>query len=239
MANLFPRWSNWLPLKLLVCIIVIANAVTAGFWYYFTPKYTRVGYMPVQPVPFSHNIHATQLGMDCRYCHSFVEVAAHSNVPNTQVCMNCHTQVQKDNPKLAAVRESWKTGLPVDWVQIHKTPGYAYFNHSVHVNRGVSCFSCHGELNKMDVVYEKKPLSMGWCLECHRAPENNLRPRDQVFNLNWTPADENPQKFIAKYGPLPDAGSAIPAKLTQLQIGGVLKHDWNVRPPTDCAGCHR
>ena len=239
MANLFPRWSNWLPLKLLVCVIVVSTAVTAGFWYYFTPKYTRVGYMPVQPVPFSHDIHANQLGMDCRYCHSFVEVAAHSNVPNTQVCMNCHTQVQKDSPKLAALRESWKTGLPVSWVQIHKTPGFAYFNHSVHVNRGVSCYSCHGGINRMEAVYEKQPLSMGWCLECHRAPENHLRPRDQVFNLDWTPADVNPQKFIDKFGPLPGVGSVIPVSLTQQQIGGVLKKDWNVRPPTDCAGCHR
>lgn len=239
MANLFPRWSNWLPIKVLVCVSVIATAASAGVWYYFTPKYTKVGYQPIQPVPFSHNIHATQLGMDCRYCHSYVEVAAHSNVPNTQVCMNCHSQVQKENPKLAAVRESWKSGLPVTWVQIHKTPGFAYFNHSVHVNRGVSCFSCHGDLNKMEVVYANKPLSMGWCLDCHRAPEKNLRPRDQVFNLNWKPADENPEKFIAKYGPLADGGNKIPDQLSQEQIGTVLKHNWNVRPPTDCAGCHR
>ena len=110
--------------------------------------------------------------MDCRYCHSFVEVAAHSNVPTTQVCMNCHSQVQKDNPKLAPVRESWATGKPIEWVQIHKTPDYVYFNHSAHVNRGVSCVSCHGEVDKMAVVYHAEPHSMAWCLDCHRNPEN-------------------------------------------------------------------
>jgi len=100
MANFFPRWTNWLPLKLLVCGILIVCGLTAGTWYYVTPKYTRVRYQPIQPVPFPHDLHVSQLGMDCRYCHSFVEMAAHSNLPTTQTCMNCHTQVQKDNPKL-------------------------------------------------------------------------------------------------------------------------------------------
>src|SRR5438270_13496114 len=104
MSEIFPKWTNRLPLYLVICVLLLGGGVTAGVWYYFTPKYTRVGYMPVQPVPFPHDVHVTQLGMDCRYCHSFVEVSAHSNVPNTQTCMNCHSQVQKDNPKLQAVR---------------------------------------------------------------------------------------------------------------------------------------
>jgi len=217
MANIFPRWSNLLPIKLTICATVLGTALTLGCWYYFTPKYTRVGYMPVQPVPFSHEIHVSQLGLDCRYCHSFVEVAAHSNVPNTQTCMNCHTQVQKDNPKLKPVHDSWETGKPIEWVQIHKTPDYAYFNHSVHVNRGVSCYSCHGPVNEMAVVYHAEPHSMAWCLDCHRAPENKLRPPQEVFNLDWTP----------------------PAGTTQREIGLELKKKWNVNPPENCAGCHR
>jgi hypothetical protein len=217
MANIFPRWSNFLPLKVVICGAVLAAGLTAGITYYFTPKYTKVGYRPVQPVPFSHEIHANQLGMDCRYCHSFVEVAAHSNVPNTQVCMNCHSQVQKENPKLQPVRDSWKSGQPIPWVQIHKTPDYAYFNHSVHVNRGVSCFSCHGQVNHMTEVSHAKPHSMAWCLDCHRAPENALRPPEQVFNLDWTPA----------------------AGQTQKEIGLELKKKWNVNPPLSCSGCHR
>ena len=217
MANIFPRWSNLLPIKLAICATVVGAALTAGMWYYFTPKYTRVGYMPVQPVPFSHKIHVGQLGLDCRYCHSFVEVAAHSNIPNTQTCMNCHSQVQKENPKLQPVRDSWNSGKPIDWVQIHKTPDYVYFNHSVHVNRGVSCYSCHGPVNDMEVVYHKEPLSMAWCLECHRNPENHLRPPQEVFNLKWVP----------------------PVGTTQRQIGLELKEKWNVNPPENCAGCHR
>lgn len=218
MANFFPRSSNWIPLKILVIVIVLGNAVTAGVWYYFTPKYTRMGYQPIQPIPFPHDIHVKQLGMDCRYCHSFVEVAAHSNVPNTQVCMNCHSQVQKDNPKLQPLRDSWQSGKPVEWVQIHKTPDFVYFNHSVHVNRGISCVSCHGQVNDMSVVYHAKSQSMSWCLDCHRAPENALRPEEEVFHLDWKP----------------------PAGETQQSIGLKLKHDWNVNPPVQsCAGCHR
>ncbi len=243
MANFFPRWSNWLPLKLIVILAVVGNTAALGVWYYFTPKYTRVGYQPNQPVAFPHDVHVSQLGMDCRYCHSFVEVSAHSNVPTTQVCMNCHTQVQKENPKLAPVRESWKSGQPVEWVQIHKTPDYAYFNHSVHVNRGVSCFSCHGPINHMPVVFHHEPQSMAWCLDCHRAPENHLRPREDVFNLDWKPEYLDSKAFIAKYGPPPgekkedfkDGG-----KLTQQQIGNTLKKKWHVTPPdTNCWGCHR
>src|SRR5690348_7206002 len=180
MANFFPRWTNWVPIKLIVCGIVVVCGLTAATWYYVTPKYTKVGYEPIQPVPFPHDIHVTQLGMDCRYCHSYVEVSSHSNIPTTQTCMNCHTQIQANNPKLTAVRESWQSGNPVDWVKIHQVPDFAYFNHSVHVNRGISCVSCHGQVNQMDVVYQKEPLSMGWCLNCHRNPENNLRPINQV-----------------------------------------------------------
>ncbi|HEY5768064.1 MAG TPA: cytochrome c3 family protein, partial [Candidatus Udaeobacter sp.] len=108
MANFFPRWTNWIPLKVIVCVIVTVCGLTGATWYYATPKYTKIGYQPIQPVPFPHDIHVTQLGMDCRYCHSFVEVAAQSNVPNTATCMNCHAQVAKDNPKLQPVQESWK-----------------------------------------------------------------------------------------------------------------------------------
>ena len=197
MANFFPRWSNWLPLKLAICGVVIVCGLTAGTWYYVTPKYTKVGYEPIQPVPFPHDIHVSQLGMDCRYCHSFVDVAAQSNVPNTQTCMACHQQVQKDNPKLEPVRDSWKTGKPIEWVWLHRTVDYVYYNHAAHVNRGISCFSCHGAVNHMSVVYMAKPHSMAWCLECHRHPENFLRPEDQITNLEWKPDDVNPAEFVA------------------------------------------
>ena len=224
MANIFPRGSNILPLKLVLCAVVIAPVVSAAAWYYFTPLYTRVGYQPEQPVNFSHSIHAGQLGLDCRYCHSFVEVAAHSNVPTTQVCMNCHSQVQKENPKLAPVRESWASGKSIEWVQIHKTPDYVYFNHSAHVNRGVSCVSCHSRVDKMAVVYHAEPHSMDWCLTCHRAPEEKVRPLSEITHLDWEPARKEGESVA-------DA---------QLRIGTEIKIKEHLNPPVgNCAGCHR
>jgi hypothetical protein len=241
MSAIFPKWTNRLPLMIITGALLVGGAVTAGVWYYFTPKYTRVGYQPIQPVPFSHAIHAGQLGMDCRYCHSFVEVAAHSNVPNTQVCMNCHTQVQKDNPKLEPVRQSWKDGKPIEWVWLHRSVDYVFYNHSAHVNRGISCYTCHGEVNHMSVVYHAKPHSMAWCLECHRAPENFLRPDDQITNLNWKPDDVNPAEFVAKYGQPQGVTEDWSKKphLTQTEIGLTLKQKWSIQPPLNCQGCHR
>jgi hypothetical protein len=224
MANIFPRGSNFLPIKIVICLLVLSTAISAGFWYYFTPKYARVGYQPLQPVPFPHDVHVTQLGMDCRYCHSFVEVAAHSNIPATQVCANCHNQVQKDNPRLAAFRESWQTGRPIEWIQIHKTPDYVYFNHSAHVNRGVSCVTCHGKVNEMPIVYHAKPHSMGWCIDCHRAPETALRPLDHITDFNWEPPTKKGQSD----------------EEAQREMGLLLKNDWGINPPdANCFGCHR
>lgn len=216
MSDVFPKWTNKLPGKVLIGALLLGAGVTAGLTYYFTPKYTRVGYQPIQPVAFSHTIHAGQLGLDCRYCHNGVEKSWYSNVPSANTCMNCHNQVLKDDPKLALVRESAQSGKPIPWVQIHKTPDYVYFNHSVHVNRGVSCVHCHGPVNKMDEVRHAKSLSMTFCLDCHRNPAPNLRPPDQVYNLDWVP----PQNFAKTQG----------AKFV---------HDWKVNASQNCSACHR
>jgi len=217
MANIFPRWTNWLPVKFLVIAATLGVLVVVGITYYFTPKYTRVGYMPQQPVAYSHALHVTQLGMDCRYCHTGVETSSHANVPNTQTCMNCHTQAKADSSKLAALRESWQTGRPVPWVKIHKAPDYVYFNHAAHVNRGVSCASCHGKINRMETVWHDQPQSMGWCLECHRAPYNHVRPKEHIYNLDWQAASQR----------------------EQVAIGKELVKQWNINPPQTCAACHR
>lgn len=216
MSDVFPNWTNKLPGRVIVGALLLGAGVTAGLTYYFTPKYTRVGYQPIQPVAFSHAIHAGQLGIDCRYCHNGVEKSWYSNVPSANTCMNCHNQVLKDDPKLALVRESAQSGKPIPWVQIHKTPDYVYFNHSVHVNRGVSCVHCHGAVNKMDEVYHAKPMSMTFCLDCHRDPGANLRPPEQVYNLDWVP----PQNFAKTQG----------AKFV---------HDWKVNASQNCSACHR
>jgi hypothetical protein len=183
---IFPKWTNSLPLVLLIGAALAGGGVAAGVTFYFTPKYTRVGYEPVQPVPFSHKIHAGQLGLDCRYCHSGVDKSWFSNIPAASTCMNCHNVVLKDDPRLAIVRNSATNNLTVPWVQIHKTPDYVYFNHEVHVTRGVSCVECHGRIDQMDEVYHAEPFSMSFCLGCHRDPAAHIRPTDKVTDLGWT-----------------------------------------------------
>jgi hypothetical protein len=216
MPEIFPRWTNRLPLYLIVGALMIGSGVTAGVWYYFTPKYTRVGYQPIQPVGFPHSVHVDQLGLDCRYCHSAVEKSWYSNVPSSSTCMNCHNQVLKDDPRLALVRESAATGEPIAWVQIHKVPDFVYFNHSVHVNRGVSCVHCHGQINKMDEVYHAKPFSMTFCLDCHRNPAPNLRPKEKITQLDWDPHEH------------------LPADWGQKAV-----KEWNVNASQNCSACHR
>jgi hypothetical protein len=216
MPNIFPKWTNRLPLMVIIGLLLVGTAATGGIWYYFTPKYLRVGYSPIQPVPFPHSVHVDQLGMDCRYCHSAVEQSWYSNIPASQVCMNCHNQVLKDDPRLAPIRESAATGKPVEWVQVHKVPDYVYFNHSVHVNRGISCIHCHGEINKMEEVYHAKPLSMAFCLECHRNPAPHLRPPDKVTDLAWDPHKHLPKDWFEK-----------------------AEKEWKVNASQNCSACHR
>jgi len=211
MAQIFPKWANQLAPKLGVFAVLAGTAALAGVTYYLTPKYTRVGYQPRQPVAFSHKVHSDQLGIDCKYCHNNVDQAWFSNIPAADTCMKCHSLILKDDPRLALVRESYNTGKPIPWVQVHKVPDYVYFNHSVHVNRGISCVHCHGEVNQMDEVAHAKPLSMGFCLECHRNPEDKIRPVDLVTQLDW-----------------------------QGQVDGKkLVHDWKVQPGQSCSTCHR
>lgn len=217
MANLFPKWSNTVPLKLIAVASVLGVTVVAGVTYYFTPKYTRVGYSPKQPVAYNHYLHAEQLGIDCRYCHSYVDESGYANVPDAETCMNCHSQVKSDSPQLAPIRASYESGEPVEWVRIHKVPDYVYFNHAVHVNRGISCVECHGNINEMEVVYHAEPLSMGFCLECHRNPEESIRPLEEVYNLNWEPDQEQAHEEWARDAVV----------------------NWNVNPPQSCSGCHR
>ena len=212
MSDIFPKWTNKLPLMAGVAGAVLGVSVLAGVTYYFTPKYTRVGYQPKQPVAFSHAIHAGQIGLDCRYCHNGVEKSWFSNIPAAATCMNCHSQVKKDSDKLQLVRDSYASGQSIPWVQVHKTPDYVYFNHSVHVNRGVSCVHCHGEIQKMDEVRHDKPLSMSFCLDCHRDPAAFVRPNELVTKLDWKNEGFDGKKAI---------------------------HDWKVQPGQSCSTCHR
>jgi Cytochrome c7 and related cytochrome c len=217
MSYIFPKWFNQLPLQVVIYLFVLGGTVTAGVTYYCTPKYLRVGYEPVQPVPYDHSLHAGQLAIDCRYCHSNVDQSGFANLPTAQTCMNCHKLVKPQSPLLAVVRASFESGEPVPWVQIHKTPDYVYFNHAIHVNRGISCVECHGKVNEMPVVYEDQSLSMKFCLNCHRHPGQYLRAPADVYNL------ESPT--LAAQGKAAEAAQFI--------------HDWKLLPPQSCSGCHR
>jgi hypothetical protein len=200
-----------------VAVAVIGGLVYASVLVYlgFSPQATDVGYMPTQPVPYSHALHIGQLGMDCRYCHTSVEVAAHANVPPTQTCMNCHSMIRANSEQLIPVRESYATGMPVPWIKVHDLPDYVYFNHSAHVSRGIGCVSCHGRIDTMEVVYQAEPLSMGWCLDCHRNPEKHLRPLEYVTQLDWVPEED------------------------QLVLGARLREENNINPKVTCNTCHR
>ena len=217
MSKIFPKSANALPLQIIIFLGVLGGVAAAGITYYATPAYLRVGYQPVQPVPFEHSLHAGQLGIDCRYCHAAVEKSATSSLPAAQTCMNCHSIIKTTSPLLEVVRQSYATGEPVPWVRIHQNPDYVYFNHSVHVNRGVSCVECHGKINEMPVVQQAKPHSMSWCLDCHRNPAERIRDPKDVFNLD--------SQTLAAQGKLADAQKFV--------------HDWKVKPPTSCSGCHR
>lgn len=213
MAQIFPKWANEVPRRILLGLIILVTALVAGVWYYFSPEYTDVGYAPEQPVPFSHQVHAGKLGLDCQYCHSEVFNSKQANLPPTQTCMNCHEQVLTDSENLAKIRESWETGQPVEWVRVHNLPDYAYFNHAAHVNVGVGCESCHGRVDRMEVVFQKEPLSMSWCMDCHRNPEQYVRPVEEVTAMGFQA--EN-----------------------QVEQGRDLVAKHNIQPPTYCQSCH-
>ncbi len=213
----FPSWTNLLGPAIALALLGGPLFLVVLGYYGGSPQTTDVGYAPVQPVPYSHAVHAGQLGMDCRYCHFSVEKTAFAAIPPTQVCINCHTKIRATSPKLQVVRDSLATGLPVEWIKVHDLPDYVYFNHSAHVRRGVGCTSCHGRIDKMEVVSQVERLSMGWCLECHRNPDQHLRPPEFATKMDWAP-------------PNGEDRAAFGARLRQLN---------GINPPQDCSTCHR
>ena len=215
MSTIFPRWTNHLPTGVAVAVPLLGVGAVAAVTYWFSPHFTDVGYQPAQPVEYSHQLHAGELGIDCRYCHNTVEQAGYAAIPPNETCLNCHRYVATDSEKLEKVRQAGETGESIAWVKIHQLPDYAYFNHSVHVAAGVGCASCHGRIDQREVVALYEPLSMGWCLECHRNPEPHLRPYDEVTNMAYDPV-------AAGYDP-----DADPNRTRELA------------PPENCPGCHR
>jgi hypothetical protein len=215
LAQIFPSWWNKLPIVAAIAGGLGPLVAVAGIWYFFSPWYTDVGYQPVQPVPYSHKLHVGELGLDCRYCHASVETSAVANIPPTQTCMNCHRLVKKDSPALAPIRESASSGQPMHWIRVHKLPDYAYFPHKAHIAAGIGCVECHGRIDEMERVTQMAPLSMSWCLDCHRDPEPHRRPVSEVTNMKW-----------------------VPSRDAQVRVA-FLAHERPVNPPTECSGCHR
>lgn len=214
MPQIFPKKANAFPLISLIGSVLGSILLVGLVWYYFSPEYTVVGYAPTQPVPYSHRLHVGQLGMECQYCHNSVEVSEVANVPATQTCMNCHGQVQPTSLRLLPVRESWATDHPIEWVKVHFLPDYVQFSHAIHVNSGVGCETCHGRIDQMDIVHQAEPLSMGWCLDCHREPELYLRPNSEITTMGYV-----------------QPGDYVERNITRIREEGIL-------PPTNCSACH-
>jgi Cytochrome c3 len=220
MAQVFSPRHN-LTLKLL-CLGALIAVTTAALVYRLNVRRDAPPLAPIeQPIPFSHRHHVGDDGIDCRYCHTSVETAASAGIPSTAVCMNGHKQIWSDSPYLEPVRASFRTGKPIEWWRVHDLPDYVYFNHSIHVNKGVGCSTCHGRIDQMPITYQASTLQMEWCLGCHRNPEKFVREKAKVFDMEWR-AENKTEKEITE-------GKALVAK-NHIQPPKVL---------TSCSTCHR
>ncbi|MEM9882847.1 MAG: cytochrome c3 family protein [Planctomycetota bacterium] len=241
----FPRWANYLlPLLLLGAMgggLYVPTVVGLGL----NPNTLNKNYQPEQPIPYSHEVHVGQLGMDCTYCHTSVNNAAFAAVPPVETCIACHNPgdgagIKKQSPKLRPLYEAYESGRPVEWIKVHDIADYAYFSHQAHVTKGVSCYSCHGRVDRMgeEGVWQVENLSMGWCIDCHRAPEKHLRPPSEVTNMAWTPLDD-PEVVAAVAAGTIEAGDRTAA---QLLVGKRIKKQYNVHNAAymqACSTCHR
>jgi hypothetical protein len=214
MAQIFHRVTNTLSRVTIFGAVFIAGFV---LWVIGgivrSPYVTNQGIEREQPVPFSHQHHVGGLGIDCRYCHTSVETSNFAGIPPTQTCMNCHAQIWTNASMLEPVRASYATGRPIVWARVHHLPDFVHFNHSIHVNKGVGCATCHGRIDKMSLTYQASPLTMEWCLDCHRDPAKYVRPRDQVFNMAYTPKN-------------------------QQELGPQLVRAYDIQSLTACSTCH-
>lgn len=229
MPQVFPKASNYVARVLLLgAPILFASGIATGAAFYRSDYTTGAREVVEQPVPFSHKHHVAQLGIDCRYCHTAVEHSASAGFPPTKTCMNCHQQMWVGADLLAPVRTSYASGTPITWNKVHNVPHYTYFNHSIHVAKGVGCYSCHGPVDQMNLIFQPKTLLMEWCLDCHRTPEKHLRPKSEVYNMTWKASDVTN----------PDTGEPY----DQITLGRQLKEQHMVREHqvlTNCSICHR
>lgn len=262
----FPRWANYLLPLLILGALGGGLYVPVVVGLALNPNTLNKNYQPKQPIPYSHELHVGQLGLDCTYCHTSVEDAGFAAIPPVETCIACHNSVKTTSPKLAPLYRVYHPyldattgrptanagtadkpnprnpdqGMPIEWIKVHDLADYAYFNHQAHVTKGVSCVSCHGRVDRMgeEGVFQHENLSMGWCLECHRAPEKHLRPPDEVTNLAWTPLDD-PEVVAAIEAGTIEEGDEDAA---QLLVGNRIKKEYNVHNAAymqSCSTCHR
>lgn len=219
MPPIFPPRSNTIARASIVVVLVLLILVTAAaVWYTHSSTFNKVGVAVPQPVPFPHSFHVSVVGLDCRYCHESADKSSFAGMPPTETCMSCHSIVKTDSALLAPVRESYKTGVPIQWNRVYKVPDYVYFDHHIHVNKGIGCENCHGRMDQQQTAVRKIYFYMNVCLDCHRYPQKYIRPKDQVYAMGYKPAGD------------------------QQTIGAQLVKEYNVMPPTqltNCSICHR
>jgi len=219
MSQIFHRHTNIYSRVSIIALLVFGGALGAGIAVLNWSSYnTNQDVFIDQPIQFSHKHHVGGEGFDCRYCHTSVEESAFANIPPTKTCMNCHSQIWATAPILEPVRASFRDNTPLQWTRVHDLPDFVYFNHSIHVKKGVGCATCHGRVDEMPLIYQKNTLMMQWCIDCHRNPAPNLRPRSEVFNMAWTRPSDDPG------------------------LGERLVKEYNIAPVgqlTNCSTCHR
>ena len=218
MPQIFHRSANLIARVSIIGVVLLIGAL--GWALYaieLSPYYTNVGEAPPQPVPFSHRHHVGELGLDCRYCHTSVENSSFAGIPPTQTCMTCHSQIWTNAAMLEPVRSSYRTGKSIAWTRVNALPDFVYFDHSIHISKGIGCTTCHGPIATMPMTYKAGTLYMEWCLNCHRQPEKYVRPRSEVFNPNYVP----------------------PSGHDQLVLGKKLVAEYKIRSLQNCSTCHR
>jgi hypothetical protein len=230
--QIFHRSTNTISrVTIFGALFVVAALFWAAAEIQRSPYVTYAGVARPQPAPFSHQHHVAALGIDCRYCHTSVETSKFAGIPPTKTCMNCHSQIWTNAAMLEPVRDSFRTGKSLTWNRVNDLPDYVYFDHSIHVNKGVGCNTCHGPVDQLPLMYNHASLLMEWCLDCHRAPEKNLRPRDQVFNMRYQePSSDSPVVVDGQ------------SYTEQLSLGRALVKKYNLRTVADttsCSTCHR
>lgn len=220
MAQIFHRGANNIAKASIAVVIVLAGVAGYAYTQIARSSYLTNQYLErQQPVQFSHKHHTGDDGIDCRYCHTSVETAASAGMPPTQTCMNCHSQIWSDSPYLEPVRASFRDNKPIEWERVHDLPEYAYFNHSIHVAKGVGCASCHGDIANMASVYQENTLQMEWCLSCHRNPAPHIRPQSEIYNTAWSKDEITPEQE-----------REVQEKIGRLRSKELL---------TSCSTCHR